>query len=220
MSETDRKRLTRMPVSQNLHALLNLSWSTGQASLLSGLMGLGDTAVTRIIGYYTDTQERVFCALPGIRQSQSVYRAELHAIARALEECSPHEVVSDCKGAVKAVHALQTGRRQPKGRNRDLERRVKNALLPGQRIRWIKAHLKQADVDNGRITAEDLQGNGQADILANEGTAAHGNIDPDWADFANKVFHFWRLVGPQLRERPEAEPRVRLPREPAAEAPE
>eukprot|EP00971_Amphidinium_carterae_P205032 4069331-Amphidinium_carterae.1 len=40
------------------------------------------------LGYYTDTGERVFCALPGLRQS--VYRAELHAIARALEECSPH----------------------------------------------------------------------------------------------------------------------------------
>eukprot|EP00971_Amphidinium_carterae_P009099 179708-Amphidinium_carterae.1 len=73
------------------------------------------------VGYYTDTQERVFCALPGIRQS--VYPAELHAKARALEECSPHEVVSDCKGAVKAVQALQTSRRQPKGRNRDLELR-------------------------------------------------------------------------------------------------
>eukprot|EP00971_Amphidinium_carterae_P109306 2164333-Amphidinium_carterae.1 len=74
-----------------------------------------------------------------------LYRAELHAIAGALEECSPHEVVSDCKGAVKAVQALQTGRRQPKGRNRDLELRVKNALLPGQRIRWLKAPLTQAD---------------------------------------------------------------------------
>eukprot|EP00971_Amphidinium_carterae_P306247 6086182-Amphidinium_carterae.3 len=53
------------------------------------------------VGYYTDTEERVFCALPGIRQS--VYRAELHAVARALEECSPHEVVSDFKGVVKAL---------------------------------------------------------------------------------------------------------------------
>eukprot|EP00971_Amphidinium_carterae_P094915 1877990-Amphidinium_carterae.1 len=40
------------------------------------------------VGCYTDTQERVFCALPGLKQS--VYRAELHAVARALEECSPH----------------------------------------------------------------------------------------------------------------------------------
>eukprot|EP00971_Amphidinium_carterae_P217176 4311441-Amphidinium_carterae.1 len=52
-------------------------------------------------------------------------------------------------------------------RNRDLELRVKNALLLGQRVRWIKAHLTQADVERGRITAEDLHGNGQADVLAN-----------------------------------------------------
>eukprot|EP00971_Amphidinium_carterae_P181289 3596469-Amphidinium_carterae.1 len=29
-----------------------------------------------------------------------------------------------------------------------------------------------------------------------------------------KVYHFWRLVGPQLRERPEEQPRVKLPAEP------
>eukprot|EP00971_Amphidinium_carterae_P334907 6470453-Amphidinium_carterae.1 len=28
-----------------------------------------------------------------------------------------------------------------------------------------------------------------------------------------KVYHFWRLVGPQLRERPEEQPRVKLPAE-------
>eukprot|EP00971_Amphidinium_carterae_P090332 1788686-Amphidinium_carterae.4 len=77
-----------------------------------------------------------------------------------------------------SMQALQTGRRQP------------YALLPGQ---------KQTDVDNGKITAEDLHGNGQADQLANEGTAAHGPLEPDatwlkWTDFANKVYHVWRLV--------------------------
>eukprot|EP00971_Amphidinium_carterae_P347876 6490112-Amphidinium_carterae.1 len=145
------------------------------------------------VGYYTYTQERAFFPLPGIKQS--VYRAELHAVACAFEECQPHEVVSDCKGVLKAVQALQTGRRQPKGRNRDLKQRVLNALLPGQRISWIKAHLKQADVDIGRITTDDLHGNDQADLLANEGTAAHGDFDSEgaWlrlADFANNVFHF------------------------------
>eukprot|EP00971_Amphidinium_carterae_P349343 6490968-Amphidinium_carterae.7 len=40
-----------------------------------------------------------------------VYRAEFLAVVRALEECQPHEVVSDCKGVVKTVQALQTGRR-------------------------------------------------------------------------------------------------------------
>eukprot|EP00971_Amphidinium_carterae_P228177 4526207-Amphidinium_carterae.1 len=67
--------------------------------------------------------------------------------------------------------------------------------------------------------------NGQADSLANEGTAAHGPLEPDatwlrWTDFANKVFHFWRLVGPRLRERPDEEPRIRLPKEQVAEEPE
>eukprot|EP00971_Amphidinium_carterae_P267485 5306076-Amphidinium_carterae.2 len=58
--------------------------------------------------------------LPRIKQS--VYRAELLAVARALEECQPHEIVSDCKGGFKAVQALQTGRRHPKGRNRASKR--------------------------------------------------------------------------------------------------
>eukprot|EP00971_Amphidinium_carterae_P310544 6171070-Amphidinium_carterae.1 len=34
-----------------------------------------------------------------------------------------------------------------------------------------------------------------------------------WADFAKRVYHFWGLVGPLLRERPESELRVRLPPE-------
>eukprot|EP00971_Amphidinium_carterae_P145912 2892046-Amphidinium_carterae.3 len=112
------------------------------------------------VGYYTDTQERVWLPLPGLKQS--VYRAEFLAVVRALEERQPHSVLSDC--------------------------------------------------------------NQQADVLANQGTAQHDPLDPDatwltWADFATKVYHFWRLVGPQLRERPEEEPRARLPAEPAVEPP-
>eukprot|EP00971_Amphidinium_carterae_P345756 6486879-Amphidinium_carterae.1 len=83
---------------------LNPPWFTGRVSLRFGPMDLDVIVATRIIGGVvlatTPTQVSVYCALPGLRQS--VYRAELHAIARALEECSPHEVVSDCKGAVKA----------------------------------------------------------------------------------------------------------------------
>eukprot|EP00971_Amphidinium_carterae_P283226 5622914-Amphidinium_carterae.1 len=59
------------------------------------------------VGYYTDTHERVWLPLPGLKQS--VYRAEFLAVVRALEECHPHDVVSHCKGVVKAVQALQTG---------------------------------------------------------------------------------------------------------------
>eukprot|EP00971_Amphidinium_carterae_P105755 2094397-Amphidinium_carterae.1 len=51
-----------------------------------------------------------------------------------------------------------------------------------------------------------------------------GPLEPDahwlsWADFANKVYHIWRLDGPQLRERPEDERRVRLPVEEVEETP-
>eukprot|EP00971_Amphidinium_carterae_P139426 2762960-Amphidinium_carterae.1 len=56
---------------------------------------------------------------------------------------------------------------------------------------------------------------GQADFLANQGTDPHGPLEPDlvwlyWQDFAMKVYHFWRLVGPQLRDRPEEQPRIKL----------
>eukprot|EP00971_Amphidinium_carterae_P014375 283912-Amphidinium_carterae.1 len=71
--------------------------------------------------------------------------------------------------------------------------------------------LAQAVVYRGTVTAADHHGNGQADVLANHCTAAHGSLDPNatwtsWADFANKVHHFWRLVGPQLWMRPDSEP--------------
>eukprot|EP00971_Amphidinium_carterae_P029093 572117-Amphidinium_carterae.1 len=45
----------------------------------------------------------------------SVYCAEFLAVVRVLEECQPHEVVSNCKGVIKAVQVLQTGHRTPKG---------------------------------------------------------------------------------------------------------
>eukprot|EP00971_Amphidinium_carterae_P002796 55086-Amphidinium_carterae.2 len=87
----------------------------------------------------------------------------------------------------------------------------------------MKAHLRQTDVVAGRITADDFHDNGQADQLAKKGTAQQGPLEPDatwlaWADFATKVYHFWRLVGPQLRERPEEEPRARLQAELAVAA--
>eukprot|EP00971_Amphidinium_carterae_P169573 3359446-Amphidinium_carterae.2 len=48
----------------------------------------------------------------------------------------------------------------------------------------MKAHLKQADVDSGKATADDFQGNQQADLLANQGTALHGPVEPH--DFVMK----------------------------------
>eukprot|EP00971_Amphidinium_carterae_P338254 6475500-Amphidinium_carterae.1 len=52
----------------------------------------------------------------------------------------------------------------------------------------------------------------------------HGPLEPDpvwlaWQDFAMKVCNFWRLVGPQLRDKPEEQLRVKLPTEPPAPPP-
>eukprot|EP00971_Amphidinium_carterae_P075661 1494871-Amphidinium_carterae.1 len=45
------------------------------------------------VGYVTDTGEMCWMALLGCQQS--VFRAELSAVVRALEECQPSRVVSD-----------------------------------------------------------------------------------------------------------------------------
>eukprot|EP00971_Amphidinium_carterae_P043293 851777-Amphidinium_carterae.1 len=60
----------------------------------------------------------------------------------------------------------------------------------------MKADLKQADVDSGSITVDDVHGR-----LCDEGV------------------HFWRLVGPQRRERREKQRRARLPAEPPVTPP-
>eukprot|EP00971_Amphidinium_carterae_P300434 5969343-Amphidinium_carterae.2 len=145
------------------------------------------------VGYYTDIQERVFYPYLG---------------------SSNRFTVLNCMWFPVRLKLCKLGEHNTKGGTEISSNECKNlnALLPAQRIRWIKARLKQSDVDISRITADDLHGNGQADILANEGTAAHGPLEPEdtwfrWTDFANKVFHFWRLVGPRLRERPDEEPR-------------
>eukprot|EP00971_Amphidinium_carterae_P194388 3857380-Amphidinium_carterae.2 len=108
------------------------------------------------VGYYTNTGESVWLPLPGLKQS--VYRAELLATVRALEECKPRRLVSDCKGVVSCLHALLAGRRQPKGRHRDLEGRALDAFPAGSK---------------GRVQYSDLRGNRMADVAANNGTREH-----------------------------------------------
>eukprot|EP00971_Amphidinium_carterae_P311715 6195551-Amphidinium_carterae.1 len=119
-------------------------------------------------------------ALPGCRQS--VYRAELLAVVRGLEECQPHLVVSDCKGEVKALQSIQNGHRLPKGRHRDglrdLEEMARRALTQDCRLQWFKAHQTREAVEEGRITLEDFQGNLEADEVANMGAAAHALHEP------------------------------------------
>eukprot|EP00971_Amphidinium_carterae_P090959 1800283-Amphidinium_carterae.1 len=80
----------------------------------------------------------------------------------------------------------------------------------------VKAHQTREAVDEGGITLEDFQGNLEADEVANLGAADHAEHEPSaeylrWEIVAKPVRNFWLLVGPKLRERPEAWPRVRLP---------
>eukprot|EP00971_Amphidinium_carterae_P112279 2223932-Amphidinium_carterae.2 len=102
--------------------------SGGQQWEPSGRMVLAGTAAT------PTQKERVRLPLPGLKQY--VYRAEFLAVVRALEKCHPHEVVSDCKGVVKACKPCKLDEGCPKG-DLDLECA---ALLPGQRSRWMKLH--------------------------------------------------------------------------------
>eukprot|EP00971_Amphidinium_carterae_P096292 1905461-Amphidinium_carterae.1 len=94
---------------------MNLFWCTGQGLLRSGLMVQEDIALTLNTEDVELGTTRILMNMSGF-----FYRAEFLAVVRALEECQPHEVVSDCTGVVKAVQALQQGRRTPKGRHRDL----------------------------------------------------------------------------------------------------
>eukprot|EP00971_Amphidinium_carterae_P265560 5268159-Amphidinium_carterae.2 len=107
------------------------------------------------VGYCTNTGESVFRPLPGLKES--VYRAEFLAVVRALEECNPKRLVSDCKGVVSCLHALRAGRRQAKGRHRDLESRALAALPAGVQIAWMKAHQSDRDADEGSVERADLQ---------------------------------------------------------------
>eukprot|EP00971_Amphidinium_carterae_P060928 1205981-Amphidinium_carterae.1 len=79
-----------------------------------------------------------------------------------------------------------------------------------------KAHQTRQAVDDGRITIEDFQGNQEANVVANLGAAAHETHEPTaeylrWEVVAQGVRLFWLLVGPKLRDRPEAWSRARLP---------
>eukprot|EP00971_Amphidinium_carterae_P293738 5831743-Amphidinium_carterae.2 len=48
----------------------------------------------------------------------------------------------------------------------------------------MKAHQKQETVDRGMVTADDLHGGGQADVLANQGTTLRTRFTTsgDWRD--------------------------------------
>eukprot|EP00971_Amphidinium_carterae_P155946 3091638-Amphidinium_carterae.1 len=123
LENAERSSYSLMCIVFGAHCVDTMS-RHGEPGILSALTGLADAAATPStegVGWATTLTRRSVSLLPGLKQS--VYRAEFLGVVRALEECQAHEVVSDCKGVVHAVQALQTGRRRPKGRNRDLEQR-------------------------------------------------------------------------------------------------
>eukprot|EP00971_Amphidinium_carterae_P033904 667426-Amphidinium_carterae.1 len=108
---------------------------------------------------------------------------------------------------VKASQAIQSGHRQPKGRHRDLEVRAGNGETPFLRI----ASLIGVKLT---LTSPVVLSMKEADEVANLVAAAHSEHEPSekylrWTVVAQAVRLFWLLVGPKLRERPEAWPRAR-----------
>eukprot|EP00971_Amphidinium_carterae_P346812 6488512-Amphidinium_carterae.1 len=109
------------------------------------------------------------------------------------------------------------------GRNRDLEQRALNATAwPADQVDEGAPETSSCRFRQGNRRR--LSRNQQADLLANQGTAHHVPLEPDlvwliWQDFAMKVCRFWRLVGPQLQDRPEEQPRAKLPAEPPVPLP-
>eukprot|EP00971_Amphidinium_carterae_P124549 2467288-Amphidinium_carterae.1 len=96
------------------------------------------------VAYYIHTGESVW--LPFSGHKQSIYRAELLAVVRALEERQPASLGgSDCKGVVACLHALRAGRKHPKRRHRDLESRALVAMPAGVNIVSMKTHQSDRD---------------------------------------------------------------------------
>eukprot|EP00971_Amphidinium_carterae_P083406 1650760-Amphidinium_carterae.4 len=164
------------------------AWSAERREVELSASALGSRLGVRIV--WTDgsgrhsSNPRAFLPLPGLKQS--VYRAEFLAVVRALEECKPKRLVSDCKGVISCLHALKAGRRHPTCRHRDLESRALAALPAGVQIVWMKAHQTEHDADEGRVDRSDLQGNHQADLAANEGTHEHVPLEPseEWKQWS------------------------------------
>eukprot|EP00971_Amphidinium_carterae_P211306 4192761-Amphidinium_carterae.1 len=91
------------------------------------------------------------------------------------------------------------------GWHKDLEVRARNALTQACQLHWVTAQQTRQAVDKGRITLEDVQGNQEADLVANFGAAAHAEHEPTveylrWELVAQAVRVLCLLVAPKLRD--------------------
>ena len=170
-----------------------------------------------LFGLATDQEGRGW-ALPGL--NQSVYRAELLAVTLALERLrGSGRVVSDCKDVVKVVAAFRAGKRPPRGKHIDLERRILRAGA-GNPVSWIKTHRSDAHRRSLGTSDADFLGNERANVAAKEALPppsphiANGTM---WREHAEKFRLLWGTFGPPTLAR-----RVRqekIPQQPREKAP-
>ena len=109
--------------------------------------------------------------VPLLGREQSVARAELRASLWALEWARESiEIVTDNEAVVKGMFQIIFLDRCPTGSHEDLWRRVyeenKRLGLGRVAVRWTKGHATDEDIEAGRSTQEDKEGNDAADALA------------------------------------------------------
>ena len=102
--------------------------------------------------------------LPG--RHQTVFRAELYAVVRALEATDGDlTVATDCKGVVVAAQGIlgSSARLSPKRNHLDLWWRLRKAA-EGRiiQLRWAPSHKDEDAVAQGLLSAEDREGNARA----------------------------------------------------------
>jgi len=127
------------------------------------------------------------CMLPGVAQSNQ--RAELFAVLLAcLRDPRELDIRSDseyvCKG-VRTLHFWAEGGWH--GESSDLWNLLASELCARETnvyVLWVKGHAKQIDIDRGRTTREDKEGNDGADELAVAGAKLHA-VDAEVVDSAS-----------------------------------
>eukprot|EP00971_Amphidinium_carterae_P137426 2723508-Amphidinium_carterae.1 len=138
------------------------------AVILTSGVELATTLITRrALGYRCLASSNRFIELSFLRLSE-LLKTSLATAWGLSKRCKPPP----------------TGRRHPKGKKRDLEKRVVLALRPGLQINWMKAHLTETAVTVQSIRAglPPLISTATvkltvADILANQGTDEHAPLD-------------------------------------------
>ena len=119
---------------------------------------------------------------------QTSYRAEIKALYHVVRTAkAPVCIMCDCKGVVNICnhHLDGTLNMQHERAEQDLWDLIFQAAGTGNSrfiARWMPSHLDESKteqdkaISEGTVTAEDVKGNTQADVLAKEGAAKHVGV--------------------------------------------